>query len=80
MGLACKCINPILPYTDRSLPIFILSVFTIVADLFFAILPWIFIWKLNIPKREKIILAVSLSLGILYVTSDLPFPHAVVSD
>ncbi|KAK7964488.1 hypothetical protein PG988_011462 [Apiospora saccharicola] len=41
-----------------------LALFTIVADLFFAILPWIFIWKLNIPKREKIILAVSLSLGI----------------
>ncbi|KAK8112433.1 hypothetical protein PG984_012959 [Apiospora sp. TS-2023a] len=44
-----------------------LALFTIVADLFFAILPWIFIWKLNIPKREKIILAFSLSLGILYV-------------
>ncbi|KAK7959929.1 uncharacterized protein PG986_004783 [Apiospora aurea] len=41
-----------------------LALFTIVADLFFPIFPWIFIWKLNIPKREKIILAVSLSLGI----------------
>ncbi|KAK6836991.1 hypothetical protein PG987_007486 [Apiospora arundinis] len=41
-----------------------LALLTIVADLFFAILPWIFIWKLNIPKREKIILAASLSLGV----------------
>ncbi|KAK8116547.1 uncharacterized protein PG998_004828 [Apiospora kogelbergensis] len=45
-----------------------LALLTIVADLFFAILPWIFIWKLNIPKREKIILAASLSLGILCLT------------
>lgn len=40
---------------------------TIAADLFFAVLPWLFIWKLNAPRREKITLAASLSLGILYV-------------
>ncbi|KAK9413404.1 putative Integral membrane protein [Seiridium unicorne] len=42
----------------------ILALSTIGVDLFFAILPWLFIWKLNSPRREKIIIAASLSLGI----------------
>ncbi|KAF7534199.1 hypothetical protein G7054_g6406 [Neopestalotiopsis clavispora] len=42
----------------------ILAMGTIGVDIFFAILPWIFIWKLNAPRREKIIIAGSLSLGI----------------
>lgn len=42
----------------------ILALGTIAADLFFAVLPWLFIWKLNAPRREKITLAASLSLGI----------------
>ncbi|KAK8030222.1 hypothetical protein PG993_011513 [Apiospora rasikravindrae] len=57
------CINTV-PLAMGLASTFAVTVFTIVADLFFAILPWIFIWKLNIPRREKIILAVSLSLGI----------------
>ncbi|KAI1842960.1 hypothetical protein JX266_010813 [Neoarthrinium moseri] len=42
----------------------ILAMGTIIVDLFFAILPWIFIWKLNAPRREKFMIAGSLSLGI----------------
>lgn len=38
---------------------------TILVDLYFAILPWIFIWKLNIPRKEKFVIAGSMSLGVL---------------
>ncbi|KAI0149158.1 hypothetical protein BJ166DRAFT_596132 [Pestalotiopsis sp. NC0098] len=43
---------------------YILAMGTIGVDIFFAVLPWIFIWKLNAPRREKIVIAGSLSLGI----------------
>jgi hypothetical protein len=48
-------------YLNRQLK----PVGTIVVDLYFAILPWIFIWKLNIPRRDKFTIAGSLSLGFL---------------
>ncbi|KAH6686967.1 hypothetical protein F5X68DRAFT_232290 [Plectosphaerella plurivora] len=38
---------------------------TILVDLYFAVLPWIFIWKLNIPRKEKFVIAGSMSLGVL---------------
>ena len=38
-----------------------------VFDVFFAVLPWVFIWNLNMPFREKMTIAGSLSLVILYV-------------
>ncbi|KAF7169151.1 hypothetical protein CNMCM5623_001938 [Aspergillus felis] len=34
-------------------------------DFYFAILPWIFIWKLNMKQKEKLIIAFSLSLGFI---------------
>lgn len=40
---------------------------TIAVDIYFAVLPWIFIFKLNLSRREKLTIAGSLSLGILYV-------------
>ncbi|KAK3896683.1 hypothetical protein C8A05DRAFT_39770 [Staphylotrichum tortipilum] len=34
-------------------------------DFFFAIFPWLFIWALQMPRREKIVLAGGMSLGVL---------------
>ncbi|KAI5922871.1 hypothetical protein F4810DRAFT_711182 [Camillea tinctor] len=42
-----------------------LALGTIVVDIFFAVLPWTFIWKLSAPRRERITIAGSMSLGIL---------------
>ncbi|KAF4962987.1 hypothetical protein FSARC_8964 [Fusarium sarcochroum] len=36
-----------------------------IADFFFAIFPWFFIWRLNMKRREKITIAGSMSLGII---------------
>jgi len=41
------------------------TVSCVLADFFFAIFPWVFLWNLNMPKREKIVIAASLSLGLL---------------
>ncbi|KAI1504699.1 hypothetical protein F5X99DRAFT_432488 [Biscogniauxia marginata] len=42
-----------------------LALGTIVVDIFFAVLPWTFIWKLSAPRRERITIAGSMSLGVL---------------
>ncbi|KAK1834617.1 hypothetical protein QBC39DRAFT_389323 [Podospora conica] len=34
-------------------------------DFFFAIFPWLFIWSLRMPRREKILLASGMSLGVI---------------
>jgi hypothetical protein len=34
-------------------------------DFYFAILPWIFIWNLNMKQKEKLVIAISLSLGFI---------------
>jgi len=34
-------------------------------DFFFAIFPWLFIWSLRMPQREKIMLASGMSLGVM---------------
>lgn len=34
-------------------------------DFFFSIFPWMFIWSLRMPRREKIMLASSMSLGVM---------------
>ncbi|KAK3315652.1 hypothetical protein B0H66DRAFT_347873 [Apodospora peruviana] len=34
-------------------------------DFFFAIFPWMFIWSLRMPRREKIMLAGGMSLGVI---------------
>ncbi|XXG99656.1 hypothetical protein Hte_005997 [Hypoxylon texense] len=34
-------------------------------DFFLAAFPWVVLWKLNMPKKEKITICVSLSLGIV---------------
>lgn len=36
-----------------------------ICDFFFAIFPWMFIWSLRMPRREKIMLASGMSLGVM---------------
>ncbi|KAK6836101.1 hypothetical protein PG987_006596 [Apiospora arundinis] len=38
---------------------------TVFIDLLFALLPWNFVWKLNMSRKDKLIIAGSLSLGLL---------------
>jgi hypothetical protein len=40
-------------------------VWSSVCDFFFAIFPWLFIWALRMPPREKIMLASGMSLGVM---------------
>ncbi|KAJ4256251.1 hypothetical protein NW762_009331 [Fusarium torreyae] len=42
-----------------------LGVWCAVADFFFAIFPWLFIWKLNMKYKEKITIAGSMSFGVI---------------
>ncbi|KAH8660612.1 hypothetical protein BX600DRAFT_383542 [Xylariales sp. PMI_506] len=43
----------------------LLGVACVVADLFFAIFPWLFVWKLKKPFKERIVIAGSMSLGLV---------------
>lgn len=40
-------------------------VWSSVCDFFFAIFPWLFIWALRMPPRDKIMLASGMSLGVM---------------
>lgn len=40
-------------------------VWSSICDFFFAIFPWLFIWSLKMPQREKIMLASGMSLGVM---------------
>ncbi|KAK3400375.1 hypothetical protein B0T20DRAFT_435484 [Sordaria brevicollis] len=42
-----------------------LTTLCIIADFFFALMPWIFLWKLNMNQREKMVIAISMSLGVI---------------
>ncbi|ERT02453.1 uncharacterized protein SPSK_05290 [Sporothrix schenckii 1099-18] len=42
-----------------------LGVWSSACDFFFAAFPWLFIWSLRMQRREKIMLASSMSLGII---------------
>ncbi|KAK3328780.1 hypothetical protein B0H66DRAFT_539339 [Apodospora peruviana] len=39
----------------------------VAADFCFAILPWFVVWGLNMKRKEKLLVACGLSLGVLYV-------------
>ncbi|KAI0418454.1 hypothetical protein F5X98DRAFT_338095 [Xylaria grammica] len=49
---------------DLFPPSTILNVATILVDFLFAALPWFFIWGLQMNKQEKIVILVSMSLGV----------------
>lgn len=40
-------------------------VLCVIADFFFALFPWLFLWQLQMNQREKMVIALSLSLGLL---------------
>ncbi|KAK4149178.1 hypothetical protein C8A00DRAFT_47148 [Chaetomidium leptoderma] len=42
-----------------------LCILCVIADFFFAIFPWTFLWNLQMNQREKIVIAGSLSLGLI---------------
>ncbi|KAK6080874.1 hypothetical protein SCUP234_04972 [Seiridium cupressi] len=42
-----------------------LGVWSSVCDFFFAIFPWLFIWSLRMPQKDKIMLATGMSLGVI---------------
>ena len=42
-----------------------LPVLCVFVDFFFAIFPWIFVWNLNMNRREKLIITISMSLGVM---------------
>lgn len=42
-----------------------LGVWSSACDFFFAIFPWMIIWSLRMPRREKILLAGGMSLGVM---------------
>ncbi|ROW10044.1 hypothetical protein VPNG_06517 [Cytospora leucostoma] len=54
-----RCIVKITPFS------IVLGAWCIFADFFFALLPWLFIWSLNMSRLEKVTIAGSLSLGII---------------
>ncbi|KAF5645100.1 integral membrane protein pth11 [Fusarium sp. NRRL 52700] len=52
--------------TVDSTPVsMILCIFCVIVDFFFAGFPWLFIWALQMNKREKIVILCSLSLGVI---------------
>jgi len=51
-------------YINTTPVSYTLCISCVLADFFFAIFPWVFLWNLNMPKREKIVIAASLSLGL----------------
>ncbi|KAH6647877.1 hypothetical protein BKA67DRAFT_539710 [Truncatella angustata] len=42
-----------------------LGVWSSICDFFFAIFPWLFIWSLRMPRKDKIMLATGMSLGVV---------------
>ncbi|KAK8043956.1 hypothetical protein PG994_012794 [Apiospora phragmitis] len=53
-----KCALPITPFAIA------LGAGCVAADLFFALFPWLFVWQLNRPSQERLIIAVAMSLGL----------------
>ncbi|KAM0335134.1 hypothetical protein ACHAQA_000174 [Verticillium albo-atrum] len=52
--------------TIDSTPVsMLLCILCVIVDFFFAVFPWVFIWALQMNKREKIVILASLSLGII---------------
>ncbi|EJT72977.1 hypothetical protein GGTG_09828 [Gaeumannomyces tritici R3-111a-1] len=53
------CPVPITPFAV------LLGATCVAADLFFAVFPWLFVWRLNRPLRERAVIAASMSLGLV---------------
>ncbi|KAI6288666.1 hypothetical protein MCOR27_000753 [Pyricularia oryzae] len=53
-----SCPLPITPFAVA------LGTGCVLADLFFAVFPWVFVWQLNKPFQERLLIAGSMSLGL----------------
>ncbi|TLS31576.1 hypothetical protein PpBr36_03902 [Pyricularia pennisetigena] len=53
-----SCPLPITPFAVA------LGTGCVLADLFFAVFPWLFVWQLNKPFQERLLIAGSMSLGL----------------
>ncbi|KAB8230990.1 hypothetical protein ETB97_007344 [Aspergillus alliaceus] len=58
-NVAGRTIVPVAPFS------ILLGVWCTVVDFYFALIPWLFIWELNIKFKEKMTIAISLSLGFI---------------
>ncbi|KAI1142739.1 hypothetical protein F5Y05DRAFT_408186 [Hypoxylon sp. FL0543] len=47
----------------------VLNCTTVTVDFVFAALPWLFIWELQLNKQDKIVILVTMSLGVVYVSN-----------
>jgi hypothetical protein len=52
-------------HLDASPVSLAMCIFCVISDFFFALFPWYFIWRLQMNKREKIIILLSMSLGVI---------------
>ncbi|KAF3014959.1 hypothetical protein E8E14_002312 [Neopestalotiopsis sp. 37M] len=43
----------------------LLCILCVMVDFFFALFPWLFIWRLQMNKREKLVILCSMSLGVI---------------
>ncbi|KAI1426462.1 hypothetical protein F5Y12DRAFT_713190 [Xylaria sp. FL1777] len=77
----CRC-RPFAYLWDRRIPgghcvisavpaSTVLNISTVIVDILFAVLPWLFIWALKINKQEKIVILASMSLGVLAAASGI---------
>jgi hypothetical protein len=59
--VGCKLLDSSGPSYSTNLT----TAWFVVADFCFAILPWFVIWDLNMKRKEKLLVACGLSLGVL---------------
>ncbi|KAK4171451.1 hypothetical protein QBC36DRAFT_366486 [Triangularia setosa] len=52
-------------YVNTTPVSFTLCILCVFADFFFAIFPWAFLWNLQMNQRKKIVIAASMSLGLI---------------
>lgn len=62
--ILCSALSPS-PDVVASADLLQSPVSTILVDFFFAIFPWIIVWPLHMPQREKYTIAGSMSLGLM---------------
>ncbi|KAF9872682.1 hypothetical protein CkaCkLH20_09861 [Colletotrichum karsti] len=41
------------------------GVWSVVVDFWYAVTPWVLLWKLQMPRREKLLINISMSLGVI---------------
>lgn len=66
MLLCSKCCRPSRVYCVTGLTYSSTdTVLCVLVDFFFALFPWLFIWGLQMNKKEKLVILISMSLGIM---------------